>query len=55
MTIEDSTLVKKEVQKQIRVINEQSKKVNATKKTALAFLVRAGICTKNGRLTTRYR
>jgi hypothetical protein len=39
----------------IRAIRKQGKKVRANKKSALAFLVRAGICTKSGRLTSKYR
>lgn len=38
-----------------KAIKEQRKKIGASKKTARAFLVRVGICDRNGKLTARYR
>ena len=52
---EDLEAVKKDVAMHIRAIRRQGKKVGATKKSAHAFLVRAGICKKSGGLTARYR
>ncbi|HEY3323252.1 MAG TPA: hypothetical protein VGP72_22550 [Planctomycetota bacterium] len=55
MMYRDSAVVKKEAAELIRAIKTQGRKAAATKKSALAFLVRAGICDKKGRLTKWYR
>ena len=48
-------LDKKEIEAELRAMRKQGKKIRSSKKSALAFLVRAGICDKNGRLTKHYR
>jgi len=55
MTYSNAQTVKKEVDAQLRAMRVQGKKVAATKKTALAFLIRAGICSKKGQLSSRYK
>jgi hypothetical protein len=55
MIYSDPEVLKKEVDRQLRAIRRRSKIVGATKKSAMAFLIRAGICSKNGRLSPRYR
>ena len=44
MTYSDPAALKKELQTRRRAIRQQGEKAAATKRSALAFLVRAGIC-----------
>ena len=55
MTYSDPLEAKKELQKRLRAIEVQGKKAAATKQSAKAFLIRAGIFDKKGRLAAPYR
>ena len=55
MAYSNPATAKKEIQKQLRAIRKQGEKAAATRQSALAFLVRAGIYDKKGRLAARYR
>lgn len=45
----------KELKKQIDAIRRLEKQVLGSKETAKKFLVKAGICTKDGKLAEAYR
>lgn len=44
----------KKYKEQIKVLEEAAKEVNATKETALKFLIKGGFVTRSGKLTKRY-
>ena len=46
---------KKEIDDEIKAMRKRHKEIIKTKESALAFLVRAGIATKSGKLAKRYR
>jgi hypothetical protein len=48
-------MVARNVKQQVSAIRKVTKKVSASPKASLAFLVKTGICTKNGKLTAAYR
>lgn len=45
----------KELKKSVKAMRSLKKEHKASPKAALAFLVRAGIATKTGKLTKRYQ
>lgn len=45
----------KQVQKEIRTMKEVGKRINATPRSAKAFLLKNGFLTKDGKLHPRYR
>jgi len=46
---------RQEIDREIKSMKELTRKNTQTREDALAFLVRAGIATKSGRLAKRYR
>lgn len=48
-------MTEKELEEAKRSIREYSKKINQSKESAREALYRAGICTKDGKLTKPYR
>lgn len=48
------SLSKQQVDVEIAMMREQSKTINATKESALASLIRAGLFTKSGRPKKRF-
>lgn len=48
-------MTEKELKKNRESLKQLRVKVCASKETALSFLVRAGICTKSGKLAKAYR
>ena len=44
-----------EIKKYINVIDKESKKITASKKSSREFLSKIGICRKDGKLTKAYR
>lgn len=48
-------LYQKDYSKEIKAMRAFTKELCKSKKKALSFLVRAGICTPTGRLTKPYR
>ncbi len=46
---------KEEIDKEIAILDKHFQKIIKSKESALAFLVRAGLVTKSGRPTRRYR
>lgn len=46
---------KKEIDAEIAAMEKHSREVRKTRESARAYLVRAGIITKTGKLTKRYR
>jgi hypothetical protein len=48
-------MTKKDVKDQTEAIRKVAGKVSATRRASLAFLVKAGICTKKGKLQPAYR
>ena len=56
MTTGYSTLTKREARRDIRVMKRAAAKINASPRSARAFLIAAGILSKNGRsLAPQYR
>jgi hypothetical protein len=56
MTTGYSTLTPKEVVREVKAMRQTTKKITATRKRAVAFLISAGIVAKNGkRLASKYR
>ena len=55
MTTGYSTLTTREVRREIKGINRTAKKITKSPATARAFLIRAGIITKKGKLAPQYR
>jgi len=55
MTTGYSTLSSQDVRREIEGIKRTGKKITKSKATARAFLVKAGIITKNGKLAPQYR
>ena len=45
----------KELEKELKKLKETADKINKTKKSARAFLIKNGFITKGGKLTKRYR
>ncbi len=45
----------KELKEQVEAIRRKTKEVCVSKEAALNFLVKAGICTKSGKLAKAYR
>lgn len=45
----------KELKKSIVEMKKATKKVTKTKKASLLFLMKAGICSSDGKLTKQYR
>lgn len=45
----------KDVREQVAAIRKVAQKVSASRRDSLAFLVKAGICTKKGKLQPAYR
>lgn len=46
---------KQEIDEEIKLMRKHHKEIIKSKESALAFLVRAGIATKSGKLAKRYR
>jgi hypothetical protein len=55
MTTGYSTLSSHEVRREIKGINRTAKKITRSRATARAFLIKAGIITKKGKLAPQYR
>lgn len=49
------SMTQKEIKDQTAAIRKMAKKVSASRRDSLAFLVKAGICTKKGKLQPVYR
>ena len=47
-------LSKQQVDAEIAIMREHSKKINASKETAIASLIRAGLLTKSGKPKKRF-
>jgi hypothetical protein len=50
-----STLTSEDVRREITDIRRVAKKITKSRASARAFLLKAGIITKNGKLAARYR
>ncbi len=48
-------MTERDVNQQVKAIQKVTKRISASPKAALAFLIKTGICTKNGKLTSAYR
>jgi len=56
MTTGYSTLTRRDVAREIKAMNKAAAKIGASRKTAMAFLISAGILSKNGKqLAAKYR
>lgn len=48
-------MIERDVKQQVKAIQKVTKRISASPKAALEFLIKTGICTKNGKLTASYR